>query len=106
MNYFDLRAGFELHLSSCWVFACVPTALRSHCACAGPTYPIVLTIVHLDGTSILSLYTMSFFTAAMSAKNMPCFVWISTVAMSAKMPYLKYALSHLGSLYATRRGRT
>src|ERR1700736_3676474 len=59
MNYFDLQTGFELHLSACWVFACVPTAFRSHCACAGPTHPIVLTIVHLDGTSILSLHTTS-----------------------------------------------
>ena len=46
---------------------------------------------------------MSFSTAAMPAKNMPCLVRISTVAMSAKMPHLKYASSHLGSPYATKR---
>jgi hypothetical protein len=47
---------------------------------------------------------MSFSTTAMSAKNMPCLVRISTVAMSAKMPHLKYASSHPGSPYATKRG--
>jgi hypothetical protein len=52
----------------------------------------------------LQFPAMSFSTAAMSAENMPCLVQISTVAMSAKMPYLKYALSHPGSLYATKRG--
>jgi hypothetical protein len=52
----------------------------------------------------LQFPAMLFSTAAMSVENMPCLVWISTVAMSAKMPYLKYASSHLGSLSATKRG--
>jgi hypothetical protein len=30
------------------------------CPYAGPTYSIVLTIVHFDGTSILSLHTTSY----------------------------------------------
>jgi hypothetical protein len=41
---------------------------------------------------------------AMFAENMPCLVRISTVAMSAKMPHLKYASSHPRSPYATKRG--
>jgi hypothetical protein len=53
---------------------------------------------------ILQFPAMSFSTAAMSAENMPCLVWISIVAMSAKMPRLKYASSHPESLYATKRG--
>ena len=51
----------------------------------------------------LQFPTMSFSTTTMSAKNMPCLVRISTVAISAKMPHLKYASSHLGSPYATKR---
>jgi hypothetical protein len=54
----------------------------------------------------LQFPAMSFSTTAMSVKNMPCLVRISTVAMSAKMPHLKYALSHPGSSYATKRGHT
>jgi hypothetical protein len=54
---------------------------------------------------------MPFSTAAMPpcprkclAKNMPCFIQFSTVATSSKMPHLKYASSHPGNLYATKRG--
>ena len=49
---------------------------------------------------------MPFSATAMSAENMPCLVRFSTVAMSAKMPHMKYASSHLGCLYATKRGHT
>jgi hypothetical protein len=38
------------------------------------------------------------------AENMPCLVQFSAAAMSAKIPHRKYASSHLGSLYATKRG--
>ena len=50
----------------------------------------------------LQFLAMSFSTAAMSTENIPCLVWISIVAMSVKIPYLKYASSHPGSLYATK----
>jgi len=52
----------------------------------------------------LQFPAMSFSTAAMSAENMPCLARFSTVPMSAKMPHLKYASSHPGSSYATKRG--
>ena len=38
------------------------------------------------------------------AENMPCLVQFSAAAMSAKMPHRKYASSHPGSPYATKRG--
>jgi hypothetical protein len=54
----------------------------------------------------LQALAMPFSTTAMSAENMPCLVQFSTVSMSAKMPHMKYTLSHLGCLYATKRGHT
>lgn len=47
---------------------------------------------------------MSFSTTTMSVKNMPCLIQISTIAMSAKMPHLKYTLSYRRSSYTTKRG--
>jgi hypothetical protein len=40
------------------VFALPTAAGYIPCLYAGPTYSIVLTIVHFDGTSILSLHTI------------------------------------------------
>ena len=67
---------------------------------------LILVVWHFCGRPSYRLQfpAMSFSPTAMPAKNMPCLVRISTVAMSAKMPHLKYASSHLGSPYATKRG--
>jgi hypothetical protein len=51
----------------------------------------------------LQALAILFSAAAMSAENMPCLGRFSTVAMSAKMSYLKYALSNPGYLYTTKR---
>jgi hypothetical protein len=48
----------------------------------------------------LQFPAMSSSTAVVSAENMPCLVRFSTVAMSAKMPHLKYTSSHLESPHA------
>jgi hypothetical protein len=54
----------------------------------------------------LQALAIPFSAAAISAENIPCLSWFSTVAMSAKIPYLKYALSYPGCLYTTKRRHT
>ena len=96
MNYLI----YGLALSFIWVL--VWFCLRSYCYShplplrASPTYPIALTIVHLDGTSILSLHNINIIVRIASLFTRLFWLFLRTLFGLLSAKTLKYALPAKG----------